>query len=274
MPAPATATGRDDVAAVARATWAGLAGDPDGFRDGVTVLVAPGSALGPEGCLGLVSVAGAVLAGAPDERTAEVARSHLAGLTAAEATDPLAWTSVLDVRHVLGPARLAYLAGPPVGRGDTAGAVVAVERSGAEVVGAARLGSPRRGRGERAGQPHVAGLRPAQPRRPGARRQRLPPVAGRRRPPVRADDRRVPRPRARASGRRRGGRARPAGRTAAAVARPCGAVPPDRPVARLRRGRRPARPRPRRRRVRAVVAARSQGSWPTPGLPSSGWSSD
>lgn len=87
----------------AQRLWTALAGAPVTFVEGeLRVVVAPGSRLCPPGWVGVVSLGGAAIATAPDERQADRLRQAWTDFDAI--LDAVTW---VDVR---GPATLAYLA--------------------------------------------------------------------------------------------------------------------------------------------------------------------
>jgi GNAT superfamily N-acetyltransferase len=86
----------------ARQLWTTLAGAPVAFDEGaLQVVVSPGSLLCPPGWVGVVSLGGAVIATAPDERQADRLRQ--------------AWTDFDTIANaatwvdIRGPATLAYI---------------------------------------------------------------------------------------------------------------------------------------------------------------------
>jgi len=92
-----------------RRLWAGLAGTPVVFRDAaVEVAVSPGSLLCPPGWVGIVALADAVIATAPDRDVAEIVRRGLGDLPTTAMTDPAAVRNTMPVDETLGPATLAY----------------------------------------------------------------------------------------------------------------------------------------------------------------------
>ncbi len=105
-----------------RLLWASLAGPPAQFAAEVSVAVAPQSRLGPPGWCALVTIAGAVIATAPDLGSARAVEQELGGLPAESVTDAGVLAARLDIAEILGPASLAYLDpgdfrrhdGPPV----------------------------------------------------------------------------------------------------------------------------------------------------------------
>ncbi|MGH3396143.1 MAG: GNAT family N-acetyltransferase [Streptosporangiaceae bacterium] len=111
-----------ELAARSRLPWVSLAGTGVRFAPEVRVAVAPQSRLGPPGWTALVSIAGEVIATAPDPATADTVQQALAGLPAASVTDAGVLASRLNIAEILGPATLAYLDaadfrrrdGPPV----------------------------------------------------------------------------------------------------------------------------------------------------------------
>ena len=102
----------------ARQLWTTLAGATVTFEGGALhVVVSPGSLLCPPGWVGVVSLGGAAIATAPDERQADRLRQTW--------TDFDAFVNAVTAVDVLGPATLAYLSADgfrPVGRAvDTGG---------------------------------------------------------------------------------------------------------------------------------------------------------
>jgi GNAT superfamily N-acetyltransferase len=95
----------DSLMAHARRLWTELAAAPAGSPD---VAVSSTSRLCPPGWAGIVVLGGRVVATAPEETSAETLRRGLAGLTAAELTDPEVLRGRLPIDAVLGPATLAY----------------------------------------------------------------------------------------------------------------------------------------------------------------------
>ena len=86
--------------AVARELWEYLAGTTAGFAPAISVAVAPRSSLCPPGWAGIVVIGDAVLATAPDHRTARLVEQALGGLPAASLTG----AEVLRHRlHIAGP---------------------------------------------------------------------------------------------------------------------------------------------------------------------------
>ncbi|KDN80821.1 hypothetical protein KCH_74560 [Kitasatospora cheerisanensis KCTC 2395] len=73
-------------------------------------MVSPNSGFCPPGWVGLVTLGGAVLATAPDERRARLLRAALHEQPDEPATDPDLLRTLLPVTGLLGPAALAYLA--------------------------------------------------------------------------------------------------------------------------------------------------------------------
>ncbi|MFJ5231263.1 GNAT family N-acetyltransferase [Kitasatospora sp. NPDC088391] len=101
----------NDLLRRARRLWTGLAEAPAAFppRGAATVLVSPDSGLCPAGWVGLITLDGAVLATAPDERRAALVRAALHPDPGA-AADPQRLRAALPIRCLLGTATLAYLA--------------------------------------------------------------------------------------------------------------------------------------------------------------------
>lgn len=108
----------DELTERSRLLWAGLAGPPAQFAPQVSVAVARQSRLGPPGWCALVTIAGAVIATAPDPGTARAVEQALAGLPAASVTDAGVVADRLSTAEVLGPAWLAYLDAGDVRRQD------------------------------------------------------------------------------------------------------------------------------------------------------------
>ncbi|MFJ1755141.1 GNAT family N-acetyltransferase [Kitasatospora sp. NPDC088134] len=92
--------------------WTGLAGVSGAAFPSpgtATVLVSPDSGLCPPGWVGLITLDGATLATAPDERRAALVRAALRTAPDA-ASDPAHLRAALPTTRLLGPATLAYLA--------------------------------------------------------------------------------------------------------------------------------------------------------------------
>ncbi|RKE23267.1 GNAT family N-acetyltransferase [Streptomyces sp. TLI_171] len=91
----------------AQELWAALAGVPVSFpRPGAaTVAVSPDAGTCPRGWVGVLTLGGAVLATAPDQRRAELVRAAML-----VCPDAARLPELLSVGRVLGPAALAYLA--------------------------------------------------------------------------------------------------------------------------------------------------------------------
>ncbi|MFJ5924426.1 GNAT family N-acetyltransferase [Kitasatospora sp. NPDC092948] len=91
--------------------WEGLAGVPAPFPPvgEATVVVSPHSGLCPPGWVGLITLGGAVLATAPDERRAALLRTALRERPAAVAGDADRLGELLPLGRLLGPASLANL---------------------------------------------------------------------------------------------------------------------------------------------------------------------
>ena len=102
MPQPALTTR-------ARAAWERLAGLPVVFAPVLRPAVSPRSRLCPPGWVGLVVIADAAIATAPDADTAQIMRQALGRVPAASLTDLAVLNSELVITDVLGPATLAYL---------------------------------------------------------------------------------------------------------------------------------------------------------------------
>lgn len=92
----------------ARTAWEGLAGVPVGFAPLLRVAVSPHSRLCPPGWAGVVVLAGAAVATAPDAGTAQTLQRVLGAVPASALTDPVVLTGELGVAEMLGPATLAY----------------------------------------------------------------------------------------------------------------------------------------------------------------------
>jgi GNAT superfamily N-acetyltransferase len=99
-----------------RRAWEHLAGSPSQFSDASSprIVVAPDSRLCPPGWCGLVTIAGATIATAPDTAQADVLRRGLEDLLAVGSTGLTPHSSStlahrLPVTEVLGPTDLAYL---------------------------------------------------------------------------------------------------------------------------------------------------------------------
>ena len=136
-----------------RLLWASLAGPPAQFAARVSVAVAPRSRLGPPGWCSLVTIAGSVIATAPDPATAGAVGRALAGLPAASVTDAGVLAARLGIAEILGPASLAYLDagdfrrydGPPVvlaGGADLAALLAAVDAADRAESGIEEITSP------------------------------------------------------------------------------------------------------------------------------------
>jgi hypothetical protein len=143
----------DELTERSRLLWASLAGPPAAFAPEVSVAVAPQSRLGPPGWTALVTIAGAVIATAPDLDTARAVEQALAGLPAASVTDAGVLAARLSTTEILGPATLAYLDaddfrrhdGPPVvqaGVPDLGAFLAAVDPAGRDESGIEEITSP------------------------------------------------------------------------------------------------------------------------------------
>ena len=93
----------------ARAVWESLAGVPVVFAPAMRVAVSPRSRLCPPGWVGLVVIADAAIATAPDPRTAHIIEHALSAVPAASVTDANLLHRNLAISDMLGPATLAYL---------------------------------------------------------------------------------------------------------------------------------------------------------------------
>src|ERR1700733_5892036 len=142
-----------ELTARSRLLWTSLAGAPVQFAPRVRVTVAAQSRLGPSGWTALVTIAGAVIATAPDPATAEIVEQALAGLPAASVTDAAVLAGRLRIAEILGPATLAYLDaedfcrhdGPPVvlaGPSDLASFLSAVDPADRAESGIDEITSP------------------------------------------------------------------------------------------------------------------------------------
>lgn len=142
-----------ELTARSRLLWTSLAGSPVQFAPQVSVAVAPQSRLGPSGWTALVTIAGAVIATAPDPATADTVEQALAGLPAASVTDAGVLAGRLRIAEILGPATLAYLDaedfsrhdGPPVilaGPSDLAAFLSAVDPADRAESGIDEITSP------------------------------------------------------------------------------------------------------------------------------------
>jgi hypothetical protein len=99
----------DELTARARAVWESLARVPVTFAPAVRVAVSPGSSLCPPGWAGLVVIADAAIATAPDAHAARIMQHALGTVPAASVTDAAVLNRELSVAEMLGPASLAYL---------------------------------------------------------------------------------------------------------------------------------------------------------------------
>ena len=95
--------------ATARELWQYLAGTASGFAPAISVAVAPRSSVCPPGWAGIVVIGDAVLATAPDHRTALAVEQALSGLPAAWLTGAEVLHRRLRIAEIRGPAALAYL---------------------------------------------------------------------------------------------------------------------------------------------------------------------
>jgi len=102
MPLPA-------LTARVRTVWESLAGVPVGFAPVLRVAVSPRSRLCPPGWVGLLVIAGAAVATAPDARTAQMVQQALSTVPASSLTDLAVLSGELVIADMLGPATLAYL---------------------------------------------------------------------------------------------------------------------------------------------------------------------
>jgi len=93
----------------ARTVWEGLAGVPVAFAPVVRVAVSPRSRLCPPGWAGLVVIAGAAIATAPDEDARQTMQRALGTVPAASVADVTVLDRELVIADMLGPASLAYL---------------------------------------------------------------------------------------------------------------------------------------------------------------------
>jgi len=93
----------------ARTVWEVLAGVPVTFAPVVRVAVSPHSRLCPPGWAGLVVIAGAAIATAPDVNTRQTMQRVLGTVPAASVADATVLTRELVIADMLGPASLAYL---------------------------------------------------------------------------------------------------------------------------------------------------------------------
>ena len=93
----------------ARQLWESLAGDAAEFAPAIGVGVSPRSSLCPAGWVGIVVIADAALATAPDHQTARLVERALSGLPAASLTGTEVLGCRLPLAEVRGPAALAYL---------------------------------------------------------------------------------------------------------------------------------------------------------------------
>ena len=93
----------------ARTVWEGLASVPVAFALVVRVVVSPRSRLCPPGWAGLVVIAGAAIATAPDEDTRQTMQRALGTVPAASVADATVFGRELVIADILGPAFLAYL---------------------------------------------------------------------------------------------------------------------------------------------------------------------
>ena len=96
----------------ARTVWEGLAGVTVAFAPVVRVVVSPRSRLCPPGWAGLVVIAGAAIATAPDEDTRQTMQRALGSVPAASVADATVFGRKLVIADILGPAFLAYLDPP------------------------------------------------------------------------------------------------------------------------------------------------------------------
>ena len=99
----------NELTARARAVWASLARVPVAFAPVVRVAVSPGSSLCPPGWAGLVVIADAAIATAPDTHAAQIMQHALSTVPAASVTDAAVLSRKLTIAEMLGPASLAYL---------------------------------------------------------------------------------------------------------------------------------------------------------------------
>lgn len=88
----------------ARTAWEGLAGVPVAFAPVVRVVVSPRSRLCPPGWAGLVVIAGAAIATAPDEDTRQTMQRVLGTVPAASVADATVFGRELVIADILGPA--------------------------------------------------------------------------------------------------------------------------------------------------------------------------
>ncbi|MGI5138190.1 GNAT family N-acetyltransferase [Streptomyces sp. CA-106110] len=104
--------------------WQELASVPIPFDAAgeVSVVLSPGSRIGPHGWVGIVLLGGAAIVTAPSEETAGRIRRVFAELPDDKLTDPEEIGKVLPIGEVLGPFALAYVtndgfraAAPPAG---------------------------------------------------------------------------------------------------------------------------------------------------------------
>ena len=95
--------------AAARELWEHLAGSGVGFAPAISVAVAPRSSVCPSGWVGIVVIGDAVLATAPDHRTALLVEQALSGLPATSLTVAEVLRRRLRIAEIRGPAALAYL---------------------------------------------------------------------------------------------------------------------------------------------------------------------
>jgi hypothetical protein len=99
----------DVLTARARAVWESLAHVPVAFAPVVHVAISPGSSLCPPGWAGLVVIADAAIATAPDAHAAQIMQHALGTVPAASVTDTAVLSRELTIAEMRGPAALAYL---------------------------------------------------------------------------------------------------------------------------------------------------------------------
>ena len=93
----------------ARELWESLAGAGAEFTPAVSAAVSPGARICPPGWAGVVVIAGAVLATAPDAGAARLLDHALGDVPLASLSDAAVLASRLPLAGMLGPTALAYL---------------------------------------------------------------------------------------------------------------------------------------------------------------------
>ncbi len=93
----------------ARTMWESLAGVHVAFTPAVRVALSPESRLCPPGWVGIVVIAGAAIATAPDARTVQTVQRSIGDVPPVLLTDRELLQTRCEIIEVLGPAALAYL---------------------------------------------------------------------------------------------------------------------------------------------------------------------